>query len=111
MNPSSTGSIRKAFAMSIKAGCEAEYAARHQSIWPELEEVLKAHGVHNYSIFLHSEARLLFAYVEIEDEARWAAIATTDVCRRWWRHMSDLMPSNPDSSPIAVHLNEVFHLP
>ena len=67
----------------------------------ELEAVLKAHGAHNYSIFLHPETRQLFAYVEIEDEARWNAIARTEVCQRWWKHMGDVMPSNPDHSPTS----------
>jgi len=31
-------------------------------------------------------------------------------CRRWWRHMTDLMPSNPDSSPVSRDLREVFHV-
>jgi L-rhamnose mutarotase len=30
----------------------------------ELAAVLKAHGVHNYSIFLHRDTRQLFAYAE-----------------------------------------------
>lgn len=102
--------IRKAFVMSVDAGREAEYARRHQPIWPELEAVLKAHGVHNYSIFLLPETRQLFAYAEIEDETRWAAIAQTEVCQRWWRHMGDVMPGNPDHSPVAAPLREVFHL-
>lgn len=103
--------IRKAFVMSVHPGCEAEYARRHQPIWEELAAVLRAHGAHNYSIFLHPGTRQLFAYVEIEDEARWAAIARTEVCQRWWRHMGDVMPSNPDHSPVAQGLTEVFHLP
>ena len=102
--------IRKAFVMSVNAGSEAEYARRHQPIWAELAEVLKAHGVVNYSIFLHEETRQLFAYAEIEDEARWAAIAQTEVCRRWWKHMADVMPANPDLSPVSRGLKEVFHL-
>jgi L-rhamnose mutarotase len=96
--------------MSVHAGREAEYARRHQPIWPELETVLKDHGVTNYSIFLHAETRQLFAYAEIEDEARWAAIAQTEVCRKWWHHMADLMPVNPDKSPLAEELKEVFHM-
>ena len=51
--------IRKAFVMSVDAGREAEYERRHRPIWPELEALLKAHGVHNYSIFLHAETRQL----------------------------------------------------
>jgi L-rhamnose mutarotase len=102
--------IRKAFVMSVDAGREAEYGRRHQPIWPELAAVLKSHGVHNYSIFLHEETRQLFGYVEIEDEARWSAIAQTDVCRRWWKHMREIMPSHADNSPISRELKEVFHL-
>lgn len=101
---------RKAFVMSVHPGREAEYERRHRPIWPELEAVLKQHGVHNYSIFLLPETNQLFAYAEIEDEAKWNAIAGTDVCRRWWRHMADVMPSNPDGSPAARDLREVFHI-
>ena len=102
--------IRKAFVMSVDAGAEEEYERRHQPIWEELEAVLKAHGVHNYSIFLHPDTRQLFAYAEVEDEERWAAIASTEVCQRWWKHMGDIMPSNPDNSPVAADLREVFHI-
>ena len=72
--------------------------------------MLKAHGAHNYSIFLHPETRQLFAFVEIEDEARWAAVAHTEVCRRWWKYMDPLMPGHPDHSPVARDLREVFHI-
>lgn len=102
--------IRKAFVMFVNPGCEAEYANRHKPIWKELSSVLKAHGVHNYSIFFDQGTRQCFAYVEIEDEARWGAIAQTEVCQRWWSHMSSLMTVNPDKSPASLTLNEVFHL-
>ncbi len=102
--------IRKAFVMSVHPGLEAEYRHRHSPIWPELEGVLKAHGVSRYSIFLHPETRQLFGYAEIEDEAQWAAIAQTEVCLRWWAHMREVMPSNPDNSPVSVGLEEVFHM-
>ncbi len=102
--------IRKAFVMSLDPGQEAEYERRHSPIWPELEQTLKEHGVHCYTIFLHPETHQLFAYVEIENEARWEAIAQTAICRKWWAHMRDIMPANPDSSPISRELREVFHL-
>ena len=102
--------IRKAFVMSVHAGKVEEYERRHSPVWPELEETLEAHGVTSYSIFLHPGTRQLFAYAEIESEERWNAIAETEVCRRWWAHMVDLMPSNPDDSPVAEDLKEVFHI-
>lgn len=101
--------IRKAFVMSVYAGLEKEYEARHQPIWPELEQVLIGHGVHNYSIFLHAETRQLFGYAEVESEELWQQIASTEVCQRWWRYMCEIMPSNDDNSPISMELREVFH--
>ena len=102
--------IRKAFMMSVNPDQHAEYEKRHRPIWPELEEALKDHGVHNYSIFLNEETHQLFAYAEIKDEEQWEAIAQTEVCGKWWAHMRDLMPSNPDNSPVMNDLREVFHI-
>jgi L-rhamnose mutarotase len=82
--------IRKAFVMSVHPSCEIEYAS--------------------YSIFLNEQTRQLFAYAEIQDEARWAAIAQTEVCQRWWKYMSDVMPANADNSPASQSLKEVFRL-
>ena len=62
--------IRKSFVMQLNHGAEEEYRRRHNPIWEELEQILHAHGVHNYSIFLHPETKQLFAYAEIEDEAQ-----------------------------------------
>ena len=102
--------IRKAFVMSVNPGSEEEYQRRHQPIWRELEDALKSHGVHNYSIFLHPQTRQLFGYVEIDDEEKWNAIAQTDICKRWWAYMKDVMPTNADNSPVAAELREVFHI-
>ena len=96
--------------MAVNPQETAEYERRHSPIWPELQQVLREHGVHDYSIFLDETDGSLFGYVEIEDEARWDAIARTPVCRRWWTHMRDIMPTNPDDSPRSVPLREVFHL-
>ena len=102
--------IRKAFVMHVNPDQHEEYEKRHSPIWPELEAELKSHGAHNYSIFLDPETSNLFAYVEIEDEARWDAVAETEACQKWWAHMGDVMPSNPDNSPVSTDLNEVFHI-
>ena len=102
--------IRKAFRMSVHRGSEHEYERRHNPIWRDLADTLRAHGVRNYSIFLDRETGDLFAYAEIESEERWRAIAATDVCRRWWKYMREIMPANADDEPISRSLDEVFHL-
>jgi L-rhamnose mutarotase len=102
--------IRKAFRMSVHENQHDEYTRRHNPIWPELERTLLAHGVRHYSIYLDPPTGDLFAYALIESEERWRAIAATDVCRRWWGQMRELMPSNPDDSPVSRELREVFHI-
>ncbi len=102
--------IRKALVMQVNPDNHDEYRKRHNPIWEELQAVLKAHGVHSYSIFLHAETNQLFAYVEIEDESRWQRIADTEICKKWWAYMRDIMPSNPDNSPCSRELDEVFHI-
>ena len=102
--------MRKAFVMQVNPDQHQEYEKRHNPIWPELEETLKEHGVLNYSIFLDRDTSQLFAYAEIEDEAEWNSIAATEICQKWWTYMKDLMASNPDNSPQAKDLREVFHI-
>ena len=100
-----------------------------------LLQTLKEAGAHNYSIFLHPETRQLFAYVELDSEVRklvfqlmistvrlsldaqekWNALSQHPVVKRWWKHMSPLMPSAGDATspdkPVSIGLKEVFHMP
>jgi L-rhamnose mutarotase len=101
---------RLAFRMKVNAGQEAEYIGRHNPIWPELESTLLAHGVTSYTIFLDRQSGDLFAYAEVDDLARWQAIAETPICRQWWDHMAPLMPTHADNRPVAGDLEEIFHI-
>ena len=102
--------IRKAFVMSLHPDKHKEYQNRHNPIWSEMEEMLKSHGVHSYSIFLNKDTGQLFAYAEIEDELNWQSISDTEICQKWWTFMKDIMRSNSDNSPVSKELTEVFHL-
>lgn len=102
--------IRKAFRMKLHPGMEQEYEKRHNALWPEMKEMIHACGGHNYSIFLDRETLVLYGYIEIEDEAKWAASSETAICRKWWDYMADIMDVNPDNSPVAIDLAPVFHL-
>jgi L-rhamnose mutarotase len=102
--------IRKAFVMQLRPGQAEEYKRRHAEIWPDLEMTLQNADVRAYSIFLHPDTLQLFAYAEIMSDEKWAAVAETEVCRRWWTYMKDLMETNPDHSPKSIPLKEVFQL-
>lgn len=102
--------IRKASVMKVFKDCHEEYRRRHDELWPEMREMLLSHGVVSYSIFLDEETDSLFAYLEIEDEERWAKAADTPVCRKWWDYMKDIMETNEDNSPVSRELKDVFFL-
>ena len=102
--------IRKGFKMRLHPGMEKEYHRRHNELWPEMKAMIHEHGGRNYSIYLDRETNVLYGYIEIEDEAKWAKSADTPICRKWWDYMAPLMEVNPDNSPVAKDLVPVFHL-
>ena len=102
--------VRKAFRMELRPGMAEEYGRRHEALWPEMRDMIRAHGGRNYSIFLDPETDTLVGYIEIENEGMWAAGERTAVCRKWWDYMAPLMAVNPDNSPVSRDLKPVFHL-
>lgn len=102
--------MRKAFKMKLYEGMEKEYEKRHNELWDEMKEMIHAYGGSNYSIFLDKETNTLFGYIEIESEEKWAKSADTDICKKWWHFMADIMETNPDESPVSIDLREVFYL-
>lgn len=102
--------IHKSFKMHLYEGMAEEYERRHNLLWPEMKDMIHEYGGHNYSIFLDSETNVLYGYIEIEDEDKWAESADTAINRKWWDYMADIMDTNPDNSPVSVDLKLVFHL-
>ncbi len=102
--------MRKGFKMKLNEGQAEEYEKRHNALWDEMKEMIHAYGGSNYSIFLDRETNTLFGYIELEDEEKWKASADTEICRKWWHFMADIMEVNPDESPVSTDLFEVFHL-
>jgi L-rhamnose mutarotase len=100
---------RLAFSLLLEPEHLAEYSRRHDKLWPELRAAIRDQGGSNFSIFYDDQTQRVFCYLEVEDEDRWAAGAESEITRRWWHYMSDVMPTNADLSPIAHDLAEVFH--
>lgn len=102
--------MRKAFKMKLYEGQQMEYKRRHNLLWPEMKEMIHEHGGSNYSIFLDEETMTLFGYIELEEEEKWDKSAETEICKKWWAYMADIMETNPDNSPASKNLIPVFHL-
>ncbi len=79
-------------------------------LWPELNELLKANGIEDYSIFLDEETNSLFGVLKVEDEKMMDNLPGHPVMQKWWSYMKDIMATNPDNSPVSIPLKEVFYL-
>lgn len=102
---------RVAFKMKLFDGFEEEYKKRHDELWPDLEQLLKNTGIHEYSIFLDESTNSLFGVLKADDPKALDNLPAHPVMQRWWKYMGDIMESNPDNSPVSIPLKEVFYLP
>ena len=100
----------KGFKMKLYHGLQDEYEKRHNELWQEMIDMIHEYGGKNYSIFWDEETDILFAYIEIEDEEKWAKSADTAINRKWWDFMEPVMETNPDNSPVCKDLKCLFHL-
>lgn len=101
---------RIAFKMKIKRGAIEEYKKRHDELWPELHKLLKDAGISEYSIFFDEETQILFAFQKQAGEQGSQDLGKTEIVRRWWKYMSDIMETNADNSPVSTSLEEVFFM-
>lgn len=99
-----------AFKMKLKPGFKEEYKKRHDELWPELRVLLKESGVSDYTIFLDEETNILFGVQQQNGEQSSQDLGSTEIVKKWWAYMADIMDTNPDNSPITVPLTEVFHM-
>jgi len=102
---------RIAFRMTLQPGQAAEYEKRHDEIFPELVTAIQAAGVSDYSIWLDPQSNHLFGILTRADDNTLDALPDTDIMKRWWAFMCDIMDSHPDNSPVQVPLKQVFFLP
>jgi L-rhamnose mutarotase len=102
---------RLAFKMKLNPGQEAVYKKRHDEIWPELVDLLKNAGISGYSIFLDSSTLSLMGFLTTDNPDAFDLLPQSPVMKRWWQYMKDIMETNADGSPVAIQLDEVFHLP
>ena len=101
---------RIAFKMYLNEWMKEEYKKRHNEIWPELKKLLKEAGVSEYTIFLDEETNTLFAFQKVSGEGGSEVLGQTEIVKKWWKHLADIMMVNPDNSPVSISVEEVFYL-
>lgn len=102
--------MRVAFKMKLFPGQAEEYKRRHNEIWPDLKALLKGAGIEDYSIFLDEQTNDLIGVLKVAKPLKQKELAHQAVMKKWWAYMKDIMDTNPDNSPVAVPLKEVFYM-
>ncbi|MCF6301592.1 MAG: L-rhamnose mutarotase [Devosiaceae bacterium] len=100
-----------AFKMKLRPGMALEYKRRHEKIWPQLSTLLRHAGIRDYSIHLDRETNILFGVMWRKTDHDSEALAQTEIMRKWWDHMADIMEVNSDNQPVSSALETMFHLP
>ena len=100
---------RYCFQLQVRPERIGEYVERHQAVWPEMQDALRATGWRNYSLFLRDDG-LLIGYVEADDlAASQAAMEALDVNTRWQAEMASFFAGTTPADGFP-RLREVFHL-
>jgi L-rhamnose mutarotase len=106
---------RFAFVVDVVPERREEYLRLHAHVWPQVEALLSAHHVTNYSIFLLEDT--LFGYYEYtgDDHETDLAEVDADPVTREWLALTDpcQTPFGRTATPTDGwrRLEELWHLP
>ncbi|PUB09549.1 L-rhamnose mutarotase [Yoonia sediminilitoris] len=95
---------RRVWLMTLKPGCEAEYKARHDAIWPELLDVMAASGIRDFTIHRHG-----LTLIAVQDRYKPPVPSDPDPVQwKWWAAMEALMHCHSDTRPVQIEVEDVF---
>jgi L-rhamnose mutarotase len=98
------------FFYECKPGAEAEYARRHEAVWPEVVAALRAAGFSNFTTFM--KGNKLFATIESEGDFHeaWARFQADPGTQRWEAYMSEVLATDVTTGGMEVLDRVVFHM-
>jgi len=103
---------RYAFILRLRPGVEEAYEKAHREVWPEMLELLKSVGIHEYSIYRRDEL-LILTLRAVDFEATWSQLDNHPVNLRWQQTMAPLFAEHVGLRPGERFpmMEEVFYLP
>lgn len=101
---------RVCFTLQVRRDRLDEYRARHREVWPEMLAALRDAGWRDYTLHLREDG-LLVGVLDTDDfPAAQAAMAATDVNRRWQEEMAPFFEGGGRADEAMQVLDEVFDL-
>jgi L-rhamnose mutarotase len=94
-----------------RPGRAEEYVRRHQTIWPEVADLLRASGVRSYAIYMHGD--FIISHIETTNYADLVSrLADSEIANRWDARFDDVV-EYPNADPATgwpERLRHVWHL-
>ena len=103
------GAESLAFCLRLRPGCEDEYRRRHDRLWPEMREALRAAGVLHYEIHLEPHSLLLFAFMLRTSDHQMDRLPEQLAWQRWRDYMSDILVQEA-GKPFRIDLQPMFRM-
>lgn len=101
---------RACFTFEIYPGMEGEYQRRHDEIWPEMVEALKASGFANYTLFRRGTTVVGHVECHPDRKTAFAAMGATEVNARWQESFGEVIARIVDDDGELFWAGEVWHL-
>lgn len=106
---------RMGMVIGVRPEKVALYRDLHAAPWPEMNSVLSAANIRNYSIFLREPENLLFGYWEYtgdDFDADMKTLGQREITAKWLAHTDPCQIPLPTARPGDwwSDLLEVFHL-
>ena len=104
---------RLGMTLRLKPGTADSYRKYHESVWPEVLDMIRQCNIRNYSIYFKDD--VLFGYLEYHGtdmKKDWAKMAAHKKTQEWWaimQPMQDPLPSRKEGEWWA-EMDEVFHM-
>jgi L-rhamnose mutarotase len=101
---------RFCFTFRLRPGMADEYQRRHDEIWPELVDALRAAGIANYTLFRRDDQVIAYCECDPDAETAFGRVGATDVNRRWSEWFEDTIETLTDADGNLFQAHEVWHL-
>lgn len=98
-----------AWVLEVRPGYEEEYKRRHDEIWPEMAEAIRAAGIRNYTLFRRGTQVIAYCECHPDVATAFGKIGATEVNRRWSEWFSDIIVALTDEQGELFWAEEVWH--
>ena len=89
----------------LVSGREDEYRRRHVTVWPELEEAIKAEGIVSSAVYVTGDTVVVLVEHPSDIGGALERLGATEVNARWSEYFADVMATQPEQADEVWRLS------